>query len=638
MQDCPFRNDLQNSLIGYWPGGSSPTGHLWDHSPEKNHGVVGFDARWIWFTNPRAIHHVGMEDKTYVGYLGGPTGTDIQIGSYDHTTGSLTRTTLHESFSSDDHTNPSIHIRQDGHVLAFWTDHNGEAIHYTISTHPEDVSSFESHRSIEGGCVTYPNPIRAPPGEGKDSLLCLFYRDRVYTEDTTDDKYGYMGDGNVYYRTSSDGGETWSDETQFLEAPSGHYGTYFVHATTEDGTIHFFITDAERGGDAPKHHVMHIEIRDGVCYRADGTRLATAGDLPIAVEELPVIYDSSAPGNHSSWVWDAGVDSDGNPAVVYATFPSTLSHEYRYARWDGSTWQDYHVADAGRHIEEQGVELHYSAGIAMDPDDPDVLYACFGPGESGGLTRLETDTGGRTWAATDVTDRVVGTQLRPVVPRNASEEVPVLWLAGWYPSMHTSQTVLHGLPTDGTGGSLNVDGSRGVSLGANQYESHHFTDGVFDGQDESDGSSELVSDGVSLSALLRVVDFKTHGTVVNFGGAIRLDVARTTGDAVEFSIAGSDECCLTSWTGATAGDWQFIEGRWDGKTLSLLVEGEIVDEQPFEGPLEFEEGTGWTLCRDAHLMGTGFNGAVREIRLYNRPTTAEESHRLAKRARNRGQE
>lgn len=637
MQDRPFRNDLQNSLIGYWPGSRSPTGHLWDRSPEKNHGVVGFDARWIWFTNPRAIHHVGKEDKTYVGYLGGPTGTDIQIGSYDHTTGSLTRTTLQESFSSDDHTNPSIHVRGDGHVLAFWTGHNGEAIHYAVSTHPEDVSTFESRRSIDGDCVTYPNPIRASPEEADEDLLCLFYRDRVYTEDTTDDKYGYMGDGNVYYRTSSDGGETWSDQTQFLQAKSGHYGTYFVHATAADGTIHFFVTDAERGGDAPKHHVMHLEIYDGSCYRADGTRLAGRGDLPLSVEELPVIYDSSAPGNHSSWVWDAGVDSDGNPAVVYATFPSTLSHEYRYARWDGSTWQDFHVADAGRHIEEQGVELHYSAGIAMDADDPDVLYACFGPGESADLTRLETDTGGRTWAATDVTDRVVGTQLRPVVPQNASDEIPVLWLAGWYPSMHSSQTVLRGLPTDSTGGSLEVDGSRGVSLGAHRYESHHFSDGVSDGQGASDGSSELASDGVSLSMLLRV-DARTNGTVMNFGGALRLDVARSTNDAVECSLSSSDEHCVTSWSGVTVGDWQFVEGCWDGETFRLLVEGEIVDEQPFEGPLVFEEGTGWTLCRDAHLMGAGFNGALREVRLYNRPTTQGESHRLAELARNAGQE
>lgn len=69
----------------------------------------------------------------------------------------------------------------------------------------------------------------------------------------------------------------------------------------------------------------------GTFYEADGTVIGTESALPIRVQDLETVYDAAEPSNHDAWIWDCGVDADGNPAVVYTTFPSSLAHEYRYA-------------------------------------------------------------------------------------------------------------------------------------------------------------------------------------------------------------------------------------------------------------------------------------------------------------------
>ncbi|MFC4986719.1 hypothetical protein [Saliphagus infecundisoli] len=55
MTDGP---DPSRGLLGYWKH-VSPDGIVRNRSPEGNHGNYGTDARWIWFTNPRAIRHAG---------------------------------------------------------------------------------------------------------------------------------------------------------------------------------------------------------------------------------------------------------------------------------------------------------------------------------------------------------------------------------------------------------------------------------------------------------------------------------------------------------------------------------------------------------------------------------------------------
>ncbi|WP_255171418.1 BNR-4 repeat-containing protein [Natrononativus amylolyticus] len=607
MNDGP---NLRRGLLGHWPGERSPDGVVSDRSPEANHGNYGVDARWIWFTNPRAVRHVDDRDRTYLCYLGGPSGRDIVAAAYDHDDRSFLTTVLASEFSADDHTNPSIHVREDGHVLVFWAGHNGDALFSAVSSEPESIAAFERPGRIEQESVTYPNPVRAPWSDE----LYLFYRDRTYTSDATDDKYGYVGDGNVYYRVSTDGGRTWGDQTRIVRPPEGHYSMYFVPAAGEEA-IHFFFTDAERGGDAPKWNVMYARFRDGSFAAADGTPIADPDELPLRKDDLEVVYDSTAPGNHSTWIWDAAVDADGHPVAAYATFPSTLAHEYRYARWDGDRWRDFHLADAGRYVARRPIELHYSGGLSLDRDDPSVVYGCVARGDDCVLRRFETDTGGETWAEVPVTRRPNGCDLRPVVPRNASDELPVLWLAGSYEHMDTSQTVLRGLPADHlAGGELEGDGRHGVDLGVDLYDAAAFREGL------------------TVCARVDARTLDERGVVANAGGAVTLGVGL---DGPGYGFALEDERgneTVVSYSDAVAGVPRHLAGRWDGAAVEFAVDGQVVADAPFEGPLAFEELASWTLLKGEYLLGGGFDGAATDVRLYRRPLSDDEVAVLADRS------
>ena len=606
-------HSLSSGLLGHWSGERSPDGIVRDRSLERNHGNFGYDARWIWFTNPRAIRHVGEYERTYVCYLGGPTGRDVVVAAYDHDSRTFSTTVVDESFSDDDHTNPSLFVRDDGHVVLFWAGHNGDALYYAISSDPESVTSFGPHRRIEQESVTYPNPVSV---EGSDEVY-LFYRDRVYTRDATGDKYGYMGDGNLYYRISTDGCETWSEQTQILRPPEGHYSMYFVPAAGREG-IHFFFTDAERGGDAPKWNVMYAQLRDGRFYTADGRLVADPDDLPMTKSDLEVVYDSSEPNNHYAWIWDTAVDSDDNPVVAYSTFPSTLNHEYRYARWDGERWHDHHLTNAGRYVARRPIELHYSGGLSIDREDPRVVYGCVSEDDCCVLKRFETDTGGETWAEVAVTKRPLGDDIKPVVPYNAAPDLPVFWLTGSYKHMDTSQTVLRGLPADHLAGeALEGDGRHGVDLGFDRYDAAAF------------------ANGITVAATIEPRDLTAAQVIANFGGGITLGIGLEEEPGLAFSLRNSEaRTTVVHWDEATAGERYHVAGSWNGTDrLTLAVDGEVVTDAPFEGPLSLEtEWASWTLLKGEYLFGRGYDGTAQEIRLYNRALSAAELETLADRS------
>lgn len=599
---------LERGLLGYWPGERSPDGIVRDHSPEGNDGTYGIDARWIWFTDPRAIRHVGSRDRTYFAYLGGPTGTDIVAAAYDHDERDLSRSVVEPEFSTDDHTNPSLFVRDDGHVLVFWAGHNGEEIFSAVSTDPESVDDFADLSSFAGESVTYPNPVRSPNGDG----IYLFYRDRVVTRDTTDDRWGYMGDGNLYYRESSDGGETWTEETLLARPPEGHYSMYFVPAVGDDA-VHLFFTDAERGGDAPKWNVMYAKFRDGSFYTATDERIADPDGFPLEKAEMETVYDSTAEGNSHAWVWDAAVDDGGRPVVAYATFPSTLNHEYRWARHDGEVWRDCHLANAGRYIARRPIELHYSGGLAIDRDDPTTVYGCVSRGEDCLLRRYETETGGRTWSETTVTRRPLGVDNRPVVPHNASDDLPVLWLTGSYKHMDTAATVLRGLPGEDLAGDvLEGDSTRGVDLGLDLYGPEAFTRGL------------------TLTATVTPDDPADPGVVANLGGAVVLGTAVGNGSGIgcEFETTGAGTSLATDRI--DAGHPVHAAVRWDGNAAELLVDGELRDDATATGSLAIDdEWASWTLLKDEYLIGRGFAGRVADLRLYRRALNDAELAVLA---------
>ena len=181
---------------------------------------------WCWFADPRAVH---LNNHTYIGFI--DTYGNITVADYDHSSGKLSQKTLYQHMPKDDHSNPSIHIRPDKHLLVFWSAHaakNGK-MYYRRSTRPLDISQWEEISTVpvntrgEFG-YTYPNPVTLS-AEGDD--MYLFWRG---------------GNFNPNYAIYSNSNKTWSAVHTLVSVPGQR--PYIKIRGNDKDTIHFAFTEA----------------------------------------------------------------------------------------------------------------------------------------------------------------------------------------------------------------------------------------------------------------------------------------------------------------------------------------------------------------------------------------------------------
>jgi hypothetical protein len=136
------------------------------------------------------VYHQGAHRRTYVGWV--DPGGNIQAASYDHDTKVRVIATIRANFQIDDHDNPSLLVRPDGHLLAFWSAHSGGQMHYRRTTRPEDVTAWGPEQHVPTNTAgpwgyTYPNPVQL---SAEGNRLWLFWRGGNFnpTFSTSDDE------------------------------------------------------------------------------------------------------------------------------------------------------------------------------------------------------------------------------------------------------------------------------------------------------------------------------------------------------------------------------------------------------------------------------------------------------------------
>ena len=605
--------EIERDTVAQWSGAVGPDGVVRDENGTLN-GQAGRFAKWIWFVKPRAIQKNGV---TYIGYNGGVTGRQNVVMSYDHNTGSVETTVLHDSFSSDDHVNPSLLFRDDGRLVCFWTRHNGDTIYYRISDNEEDVSSFGPRQEISQTDVTYTQPFQLT--DATDNPIRLHFRER--------DTIG--GDGHLHYRESIDGGDSWSDDQRLVETSSGHYGIYFVICRNDaEGLLHYFCTDAHGAQGGKKQDVRHMQYDESLdeYQRADGTTIGASADAPFSFDELEIVYETDASGNHSAWVWDCGldaVDNNGEPAVVFSTFPTSEDHKYHISLWSSThdEWFQTKIADAGGSIEEKNQEPYYSAGISMARDNARLVYTAT---QKNGVSQLSehrvdslaNDRLSKTIVSQSTDHKITNT--RPVNPIGGLEsDVPVLWMSGGYPDAQTPSTALRGVPglVPGSLSDLNEDDV--VTLGTDPLQQRQFSEGL--------SISAGFKTGSSIGATQDIFN------ALNF---ITLQISRTGTGTIDFGLYDGSSNPVVTWGDVESHTEYFVEGKWDGTVMELWVDGELKDSTSFDGPIALDERTSnWSLNRN-HEMGASSSNHWRgeelgHYRLLRRATTDDESRLLA---------
>jgi hypothetical protein len=400
------------------------------------------DGAWCWFQDPRAVHYVGVHDRTYIGYV--TSRGDIDVASQDALTSKLTRTTLHPLLQADDHAAPGLSVLPDGRIAAFYSKHGGTQMLYRISLHPEDISSFGPEQTVptnttNGGLYTYGNPVYL----SAEHRLYLFFR---------------SGDNRpaMTWTSPASGYKVWA-VAKDLAVPDGVAGSprpYVKYATNGVDTITFAFTDGHPR-EVANNSVYAAILRKGVLRAPDGSPLTAIdptaeGDEAPADTQLPVgpvhtnslttangglVYDGSGPGG-VGWVESMALAPQDTPVIVYSTYADPADAIYRYARWNGTGWTDSEITDAGGKITTGTAEPQYSGGADIDHNSPGTVYLSretYPGSEQWELEVWTTSDGGATFGSQSaLTSESVLKNVRPVVPWGPPGEIRLLWMAGSY--------------------------------------------------------------------------------------------------------------------------------------------------------------------------------------------------------------
>ncbi len=379
-------------------------------------------AGWCWFADPRALYYQG---RIYTGWV------DMQARVWaaqiedDAAAGYPMRrfllsdrsTVSSDDVTADDHANPAFIIRG-GKLVAFWSGHGGPQMNYRIASSQEDVSAFGPVLTapVPSGPYgnTYPNPAQLSDGK-----VYLTYRGADTFQPTIT-------------RTDSVGNPShWEPPRHMIQAATGQR-PYLKAVAAGGSTLHMVYTDGHPRD--VQTSLFHVKLANNAFKRSDNVVIDTWPALPFPTSAGTKIFDGPANGVRV-WLWDVAISAETGwePRVLFTVLRSRSEHEYWTARWDGSTWQTAHVADAGGTI-AQNDENHYSAGGTLDPVHPDQrMWLSVPRGGVHDLAEYGRNPGGG-WEQVGWIAEPTGSQrVRPYAIRDYPDPgARLLWMEGAY--------------------------------------------------------------------------------------------------------------------------------------------------------------------------------------------------------------
>ena len=396
---------------------------------DKEQKVITFkeNGSWCWFQDERAIIHdnqliFGSVADRY-GKNGESLDGNIEVTSYDLETNSHLGTfILHERLEADDHDVPAFLTLQDDRLLSVYSQHNGDSlIRYRISKE-KNALEWEPEQTVKGsGVVTYSNLHFLQSENNGKGRIYNFYRG---------------ADRSPYYIFSDDQGESWQSGYNLVNFEKRW--PYIKYASDGKSKIHFITTESHPifWGCS----IYHGYFENEKVYGSDGTFIQDLKIGPIHPTEATKIFQGDNLNN--AWTIDLHLDKENMPYIAYSVRKDIDHIQYRYARWDGGSWNDHFLAYAGRALYE--VEKHYSGLVALDPDNPDVVYISTDAdpvtdapliSTADNVRHYEifkgtTPDSGQTWAWEPLTQNSNQDNVRPIMPKGDGKFEAVLWLRG----------------------------------------------------------------------------------------------------------------------------------------------------------------------------------------------------------------
>ena len=108
-------------------------------------------------------------------------GASIRVGCYDHETIQIAEVTLKEKLKPDSHAVPSLLVRPDDRLIAFYAKHyDKKASYYRVSENPEDISAWGPDMQVgtDGGYSDFTNVVQLSKCLSP-RLLCVSCRGKL---------------------------------------------------------------------------------------------------------------------------------------------------------------------------------------------------------------------------------------------------------------------------------------------------------------------------------------------------------------------------------------------------------------------------------------------------------------------------
>ena len=411
--------------------------------------LVTKEGAWCWFADPRALHYEntsGTINSTYISYIDVHGG--IKATQHNFLTGKNNEVLIRSYFQPDDHNVPAFLILPDERVMIFYSRHTDEAcFYYRISKKPGDITNLgEEKKIVTANNTTYPNPF-------------------ILSDDPTHIYLGWRGINwhptiaKLSLPDANDNVTVEAGPYQVVQSTGARpYAKYYSNGKDK---IYLTYTTGHPDNEYPNWvYLNYIDINTFQLKDITGTVLST---VPSGVHNVnKTTYNSTypaavvdAPTDQRDWAWQTAIDKDGLPVVAMVQISNDkLTHNYYYFKWTGTAWRKTFLAYGGAKFHQTaGLELCYSGGLAIDDDNPNIVY-CSVPtsGTSGTVYEIKKfviGTDGTVTSSEMVTTNSTLNNSRPYVIQNSGKsQLRLGWMHGNYYDWIVSSTNPKGYPTE----------------------------------------------------------------------------------------------------------------------------------------------------------------------------------------------
>lgn len=348
-------------------------GQFSEHGDKYSGGLGTYTANHV----PLAVYAPEV-DRTYFVYGGTRPGERhllIMVGSFDHTSGTVSRPMIvHDKQGVDDpHDNPSLAFDGAGHLWVFISGRGRSRPGFIYrSRRPYDIANFEFITARE---MTYPQPWFVP---GKGFLL-------LHTKYTR---------GRELYFTTSTNGRIWHEDTK-LAGIGGHYQVSAM--ANASGRIGTFFNRHPGGNVDRRTDLYYLETPDfGVTWTTvDGTPV----ELPLTEIENPARAMDYASQQRLQYTCDLAFDASGYPLLLHITSsdhrpgPVGDPRAWMVAHWNGAAWESHRVCRADHNYDMGSLYVEGRFWRILAPTEP-------GPqpyGTGGDMVWWRSVDRGRSW-------------------------------------------------------------------------------------------------------------------------------------------------------------------------------------------------------------------------------------------------